>query len=315
MLVQGNGGITAVFATRFDRFFDAAAGCEHRLVGNGDVADGAGLAAHDDIAAGFNRARDAGLGDDEVIGPQFDVVANLNEVVNFGAAADAGLFEASPINGRVGANFYIIFEDDNPKLLLFLVLTVDGREPETTRADDSARLNDDAVSEFAPFAEGDVRMELAVGADLNASADDDRGSDVGAVADVGICVNDRARADGDVAADLCGGVDDSSWMDAGESGDKGRGEEANQLLKSGGRVGADEVIFSVNSRCRRIDTDHAGVSRFKKRTIEGICEERCVGRFCVSQIVDPGDQVVGVADELCLKEISERLERLFHLLL
>ena len=54
------------------------------------------------------------MGGDDVVLADFDVVGDLDEVVDFGALADEGRFEAGAVDGGVGADFNVVFEDDMP---------------------------------------------------------------------------------------------------------------------------------------------------------------------------------------------------------
>ena len=56
VLIERDGGVSAVFASGGDRFFDAAAGCEHGTIGDFKVAYCAGLPTHNDMAACGDRA-------------------------------------------------------------------------------------------------------------------------------------------------------------------------------------------------------------------------------------------------------------------
>ena len=58
------------------------------IVANGDVASAAGLTGKDDVIAGFGAASDARLGDEETVFTDFDVVAEMDEVVDFRPPAD-----------------------------------------------------------------------------------------------------------------------------------------------------------------------------------------------------------------------------------
>ena len=58
---EGDGGVAAIFASRFDRFFNAGTCGKHRAVGDFEVSDDTGLSSHHDIFACSDGAGDAGL--------------------------------------------------------------------------------------------------------------------------------------------------------------------------------------------------------------------------------------------------------------
>ena len=58
------------------------------------------------------------------MGADGGVVTDLDEVVDFGTPADAGLFKAGSVDGGVGANFDVIFEDDDAHLVLLLMFSL-----------------------------------------------------------------------------------------------------------------------------------------------------------------------------------------------
>ena len=73
--------------------------------------------ARDDDARAENRAsRDARLRDDEAARPDDDVVADLDQIVDFRALLDPCAAEARAVNGRVGTDFDIVVDLDDTDL-------------------------------------------------------------------------------------------------------------------------------------------------------------------------------------------------------
>ena len=102
---------------------------------------------------------------------QIDIMADLDEVINFGAAANSSGFEPCAVDRRIGAYFDIIFNDDDAKLFEFSMSSFCvGRESETARADDGAGLQNDAIADAAFFADSHMGMEMALAADADAGA-------------------------------------------------------------------------------------------------------------------------------------------------
>ncbi|GAM26816.1 hypothetical protein SAMD00019534_099910 [Acytostelium subglobosum LB1] len=166
--VEGNSRISTVFSRRGDRFFYAAARCKEGVICNLDVADGSRLTGHDDVLAGFHRAGDAGLRDNQIVFSKDNVVGNLNEIIDLCPSTDEGLLKAGSVNGGIGSNFDVVFENDNSELFLFLVSPIPiSCIAVATRADDCTGLNDHAVANSAPFSDGDMRVEGTARADSN----------------------------------------------------------------------------------------------------------------------------------------------------
>src|SRR5512136_3075350 len=81
-----------------------------------DVADRAGLAAHDDEIAKFGRAGNACLRDDHAVPSDHDVVPDLHEIINFRALSDDGVLKSPAIDGCIGPDLHIVLDDDTPDL-------------------------------------------------------------------------------------------------------------------------------------------------------------------------------------------------------
>ena len=164
-----DGGTAAIFA-RFERFADAAAGSNHGEIIDCDVAENAHLPAHHDMMARFGRAGDAGLRSDQIVGADFDIVGNLDEVVDLRSLANDRRIETGTIDGCIGANLDIVFDNDNADLLEFMMASICiGRIAKSARTDDRAALNNHAIAQSAAFADGAGWIECAVGSDFHLS--------------------------------------------------------------------------------------------------------------------------------------------------
>src|SRR5262245_43229920 len=84
-----------------------------------DVADGAGLTAHDDEVAELCRSRDADLAHNHTMASDDDVVPYLHKIINFRAFADNSILKGPPIDGRVCPDFHVILDDDPANLRQF----------------------------------------------------------------------------------------------------------------------------------------------------------------------------------------------------
>ena len=67
-------------------------------------------------------------------------MGNLDQVIDFRTAADDRLAEASPVDGRVGADIHIVFEDNITNLRDAVNLAAGGFVAEAIRAHDHAGL-------------------------------------------------------------------------------------------------------------------------------------------------------------------------------
>ena len=124
---------------------------DHSIADPGMVAD-AYLAAEDGIVANGARAGDAGLRGDDGIAPDLHVVANVHEVVDLGAASDTRLVERTAIDGRVGADLDVVFDDQCSLLRELDIFTgrLIAHIAKTIAAEHRARMHDDTVAKGCP---------------------------------------------------------------------------------------------------------------------------------------------------------------------
>ena len=82
---------------------------------------------------------------------------------------DPGLADGGPIDGRIGAQFDVVLDDDDGDLGNLLVGAVTAtNEAVPVAADDDAVLQDHAIAERHALADRHVRMDDAVAADAGA---------------------------------------------------------------------------------------------------------------------------------------------------
>ncbi len=91
---------------------EAALRLNARAVGDGEMPGEADLAADLAIVADAGAARHAHLGGESSIFPNFCVVGDVDEIVEFGAPTDDGAANGRAVNAGTGADFHVIFEDD-----------------------------------------------------------------------------------------------------------------------------------------------------------------------------------------------------------
>src|ERR1700738_5535023 len=117
------------------------------------------------------------------------IVADLDLIVDFCAFADHGVAQTAAIDGRAGADFDIVLDQDPSGLRDFQMATrPEKEEAVAVLPDAAARMDQDVVA-------NQCKLNGAPGADVAISADPDIGGNHGPGTD------DRAGADLDVGAD------------------------------------------------------------------------------------------------------------------
>jgi hypothetical protein len=111
-----------------------------------------------------------------------DVVCDLHEVIDFDAVADARILYCAAVNGRIGADFYIVAYQ-NPTHLSDLSPPVTGRlEAEPVSTDDGTRMKNAAVADSYAIEQANAGMQDTMIADAHV------------IPDVDLCMNDAASA-------------------------------------------------------------------------------------------------------------------------
>src|ERR1019366_6780570 len=131
-----------------------------------------GLSGEDDVLAKLATAGDAHLRDDQGAFADFDVVRDLDEVVNFRAFADDRRAQRSAINRHVGADFHVVADDDISDLRHFAVNAAVLHVTEAVRANHRAGMNADALADFRMRINGDVRKQIHLVAEIGVVTDE-----------------------------------------------------------------------------------------------------------------------------------------------
>ena len=176
---------------------DAGLGADDGAAFYRDVITEADLAADDAIVFDRDAAGDTGLGSDDAAFAYRYVVADLDEVVDLCAFADAGLAERSAINAGVRSDLDIVFDDDGADLREFDVVFVFVLDvSEAVGADDDSRMEDRTIADF------DVIVENTVCVDDGKLHDYDIPTNTHAVVDNRTFANVGSFANGDVSTDI-----------------------------------------------------------------------------------------------------------------
>src|SRR3989304_10283164 len=161
----------------------------------------AGLPGENHVVADFGAARQAHLGAEQGVLADRRGVADLDEVVNLGAAADAGFADGGAVNGGAGLDFDVVFDDDGTRLHdLVVAAGVFAGEAVAVAADDGGVLQDDAMSQLTMLAHHGVGVRHEVVADAGSAVDGDEAVQARPVADLDVVVNKTVRADGGLPA-------------------------------------------------------------------------------------------------------------------
>src|SRR5260221_13601318 len=154
--------------------------------------------------------RDAHLGDDDAALPQYDVVGDLDQIVDDGAGTHDRIPGGAAVKRRVGADVDVVVDDHSAELGNPLESEARRHEAEAGLADTHPRRHpdpspDQRVADRHPGADAAVlaqhtpgpahglRADVAAGTELDPGADHRRGIDPAARSDARARVDDRAR--------------------------------------------------------------------------------------------------------------------------
>src|SRR5665213_1639182 len=122
---------------------DAGLAADPRARADLDMTDRSGLSADGDKVAKPGTAGNTGLGHQDAISSDLNVVRHLNQIVDHGAAADHRVRAGAAIDRGIGANLDIVADDDTAQLRdLDEALGIDGK-PEAVLPDATAREQSD----------------------------------------------------------------------------------------------------------------------------------------------------------------------------
>ena len=159
-----------------------------------DVPDRARLAAHDDVVAELGGARDAGLGDDHAMATDYDVVPDLDEIINFRSFTDDRILKRASVDGRIRANLHVVLDDDAVDLRHLEVPLAAHGEAEPVLADADTGMDRHAVAEER-VRDRRERADVAIAADRHSRADHGTRRDARAAPDHRLWTDDGAGLD------------------------------------------------------------------------------------------------------------------------
>src|SRR5204863_193949 len=119
----------------------------------------ADLPGEDHTAPDPARARDADLGDDDRVLADLDVVRDLHEVVDLGAAPHDRVAEHRAIDRRVGSDLHVVLDEDPAHLRDLAVRLPVECVAEAVGPDHRARMDDGPPAELDAGSEHHARLE------------------------------------------------------------------------------------------------------------------------------------------------------------
>src|SRR5262249_35154654 len=135
---------------------DAGLGPDLRAVPDRYVVHDARLAGQDHVVADAGAAGDARLRGDDRAFADHDVVRDLHEIIDFGAAADNGLSQRRAIDRSIGADLNVVADLDDADLRNLHARRSLSGIAEAVGADNDACVQYDAVADAALLAHGHV---------------------------------------------------------------------------------------------------------------------------------------------------------------
>ena len=137
-----------------------------------DVIGDSRLPRNYDVVTGRAGTRDAHLTDQEVMLADLNIVGDLDEIVDFGAVANAGRLESAAVDGGASAHLHVIADFDVAQLRHFDVLAAFEPIAEAVCSDHGVGVDGDAVAEDGAVVQDGIGKKRDIVAELAMAADD-----------------------------------------------------------------------------------------------------------------------------------------------
>src|SRR5258708_36653672 len=136
------------------------------------MAGGANLPGKDAAFTDDGRTGEPDLSAEHGVRADFTGVSDQDEIIDFCAAADAGFANRGAVDGGVGLNFHVVFQDGRAGLRNFVpgAVFLFG-EAETIGADDRSVLEQDAIADAAVFSDDGMGGGEEIIADSDSTID------------------------------------------------------------------------------------------------------------------------------------------------
>ncbi len=212
------------------------------------MSGGADLPRQDAAIPHFGGTREADLAAQQRVLANFAGVADLHEVVDFRAAADARLADRGAVDGGVRLNFDIVADDGGTGLADFVPAPVGfAGESEAVTADDDAILQQDAMADAAIFADTGVGVGEKIVADARAAINRNEAVQDSVIANGDIFIHEAVGADMRSRADSWPSLRSQLWDGCSERNAarggrvRWRGRNRDRDWRSGARRWAGEA--------------------------------------------------------------------------
>src|ERR1700733_7296872 len=135
------------------------------MIANFQVSRDAHLPSHQDVAAHLSGPGNSAQSRDHGMVPNGDVMADLNQIIQFGSLSNMGGSKNSPIHAGIGTQLNIVFNNNIPHLGYFSVALAFRGEAKSIRPDNHPGLKNHPVSQRTIFPHNDIGMKEAILAD------------------------------------------------------------------------------------------------------------------------------------------------------
>src|SRR5260221_5368718 len=165
------------------------------------MAGGADLPGEDAAFADDGRTGESALAAEHGVRADFAGVTNQHKVIDFCTTADAGFANSGAVDGRVGLDFHVVFQDGRAGLGNFVpgAVFLFG-EAEAIGADDHSVLEQHAIADAAVFPDNGMGVGEEIVADSDSTIDGNKTVQHGVGADGNAFVNEAVRANVGVGA-------------------------------------------------------------------------------------------------------------------
>ena len=174
-----------------------------------------GLSGKHDVFAELATAGNAHLRDEQAAFANFDVVRDLDEVINFRAFADDRRAERAAINRHARADFHVVADEHISNLRHFAMNAAVLHVTETIRTNHRVGMNADALADFCARINRHVRKQIHVVAQFGIVADKIAGLQNRPRAYFHAFADDTMRSDVRARVNLRARCDDRGRMNAG----------------------------------------------------------------------------------------------------
>src|SRR5690348_6814537 len=188
---------------------------DHTLFDAGVVPDAHLPANHGAILHG-DAAGEAGLGGDDHIFSDADIVAHVHQIIQLRAPADDGQVQSPAIHGSIGADLHVVADLQAANLGKLFVAAGGGvaHIAEAVAAQHRAAVHDNTVAQAHPGVDCHIGSDVALAADLDPGANNAAGANSAAVADYGLIGDDDAWLNSHMAPEAGGVLDDSGGVNS-----------------------------------------------------------------------------------------------------